>query len=247
MVKIAICDDIYDSINIVEKKLYELSQKIGLSIDTDVYHDGKELADFICQGARYEMIFLDIEMKNENGLTAAFRIREVDHTVLIIYVSSHEEYTKQTFEVDPFRFIKKPIDDQLFAKYFSDAIDKLKSFDECYNYKYNNVYYRIRMSDIVYFKSIKRKVQIYTDYNSQEELVLYKKLNLIEAEIGKRNSVFIRVHQSYLVNYNHIFKMSYDHVTLHNGEILPISEDRRKNVRKQYCLLGDDKHELTLL
>ena len=51
---------------------------------------------------------------------------------------------------------------------------------------------------------------------------------------------FLRIHQSFLVNYRHISKLGYDFVEVDNGKIISISEDRRKKIREQYCLMEDN-------
>ena len=52
-------------------------------------------------------------------------------------------------------------------------------------------------------------------------------------------ATFLRVHQSYLVNYKHIEGLAYDFVIMDNGKRLSISEDRRKLISKEYCAMED--------
>lgn len=55
----------------------------------------------------FDVIFLDIEMGQADGITVARKIRETDKNVLIIYVTSHESYMQESFSVRPFRFFGK--------------------------------------------------------------------------------------------------------------------------------------------
>ena len=89
MINIAICDDDILLTGKVEGALFSFAKENLIDLDVDVYFEGKELANQIVQGKRYDIIFLDIEMKEENGILAAKRIREVDKTVIIIYVTSY--------------------------------------------------------------------------------------------------------------------------------------------------------------
>ena len=57
-------------------------------------------------------------MSGKNGIEAAKSIRRLDRDVLLIYVSSYETYFMQLFEVEPFRFIKKPIKETEFEEAF---------------------------------------------------------------------------------------------------------------------------------
>ena len=74
------------------------------------------------------------------------------------------------------------------------------------------------------------------DYSS---LTLYGKLNEIENSLKSCKVSFLRVHQSFLVNYKHVRGQSYDFVVMDNGMKISISEDRRKNISEQYCSMED--------
>lgn len=50
---------------------------------------------------------------------------------------------------------------------------------------------------------------------------------------------FLRVHQSYLVNYKHVEGQAYDFVVMDNSKKISISEDRRKLIGEQYCSMED--------
>ena len=69
----------------------------------------------------------------------------------------------------------------------------------------------------------------------KRKYTLYGKLKEIELQMKNRKFVFIRIHQSYLVNYKYIKRINLLSVVLHNGMELRISEDRVKDVRKKFC------------
>ena len=68
---------------------------------------------------------------------------------------------------------------------------------------------------------------------------VYGKLNEIEKSLKECKASFLRVHQSYLVNYKHIKGQSYDFVVMDNEKKISISEDRRKMISEQYCSMED--------
>ena len=99
-------------------------------------------------------------MEKQNGVDAARIIRKLDRNVLIIYVTSHESFAKEVFEVSAFRFITKPIDLQIFERYFIDAKKEILGNPKYFQYQYNKVSYRVPVSDIMYFQSDKRVTYI---------------------------------------------------------------------------------------
>ena len=72
----------------------------------------------IRQGACYDLIYLDIEMPMVNGISAAELIRQMEVPALFIYVSSHENYAVEMSVTEPFRFVRKPIDERIFHEFF---------------------------------------------------------------------------------------------------------------------------------
>lgn len=92
MLRIAICDDDSKFTGEIEALVFQESQKLGIRVETEVFSDGKTLLKSIQDGEHYQLIFIDIEMKQVDGITAARHIREIDRTVLLIYVSGYDKY-----------------------------------------------------------------------------------------------------------------------------------------------------------
>lgn len=242
MLRIAICDDDLKFTGELETLVIEESQKLGIRVETEVFSDGKTLLNSVQNGDHYELIFIDIEMKQVDGITAARRIRETDRIVLLIYVSGYDEYLKEIFEVEPFRFLSKPLDHSKFARYFRDSCKRVNETEVFYQYTFNKEIRKMSIKDIVYFESRNRIVNIHLKDGSCEHF--YGKLNNVEKELAESRQYFLRIHQSYLVNYDYVKKMNFFNITIcfMNKELeLKISEDRQKEVRQQLCEIAGGK------
>ena len=79
--KIAVCDDDKMDIARIKKlvKAYDADNNIGFSISE--YESGSELLKVISNGENVDIIFLDINMDEMDGLSVAKRIREIDDDV----------------------------------------------------------------------------------------------------------------------------------------------------------------------
>lgn len=127
MLRIAICDDDMPLTTEVETLLLTISKEKCIQMEIDIYFDGTTLYKGLESGTNYDIIYLDIEMSYMDGIQAAHLIRDLKLPSILIYISSYDTYFKQLFEVEPFRFISKPIDVQLFYKYFMEAYKKINS------------------------------------------------------------------------------------------------------------------------
>lgn len=234
MLEIAICDDEKCDVASIENMLENISINNAVKIDVDVFYDGKTLVDFINKGKRYDIIYLDIEMLNQNGVDAGKAIRRMDNKVIIIYVTSYESFAKEVFEVSAFRFITKPIDFSVFKKYFMDAKNEIFTHPKYFQYQYNRISYRVPIDEILYFQSEKRLTYIVTNSSVNK---CYCKLNDIENSLGNSGVYFYRTHQSFLVNPQYVSMYMYDTMELMDGTVLTVSENRRKSVNKLFCTL----------
>lgn len=234
MLDIAICDDDNSFAGGLEKTLCRMEKTYGLKFEIDVYQDGCSLVKEVMSGKRYDIICMDIQMKEMDGVEAARQIRKLDRVVELIYVTSYDSYMKEVFEVTPSGFIVKPLDQKEFETTFCRVMRTVIGQDAYYRFRYKKEEYKLLIRNILYFTSDLRKTYIVEEGGRYME---YRKLNDISKNLGQENGRFVRIHKSYLVNYRHIVRFSYDTVKLSNGEVLPVSSHRKQEVDEQLAKL----------
>lgn len=232
MLKVAICDDESLIAHQIENNVYDTCIKEGIKVDTEVYCSGSALEKAILTGQNFDLIYLDIQMENGDGITTAKNIRKIDENVLIIFVSSYDRYWMELFQLDVFSFIKKPIDPDSFSKKFLEANQKICGRNAFFVFKYKNREYKILCKDILYFESKGRQVNIFM--RNGDIHIFNEKLSEVEKSLENGKIPFLRIHQSYLVNYILIKSRSKADIILINGTRLPISEERQKEFNRDY-------------
>lgn len=242
MINIAICDDDTATTSHIEELVNNISNIQNIQVSCDVFFDGITLLKHISQGTYYDLIYLDIEMKYMNGIDAATQLRAMNIPSLIIYVSNYEQYLKKLFYTEPFRYLQKPIDKDIFNDFFLAAYNRLNEKAEYFTYNYNKSITKIPLNEICYFESQYRVIHIHTtpakSSNIAFDAKFYGKINDIEKQLFSSNHRFIRIHQSFLVNFDYIRSMNFTSVTMTDGTILQISEERQKKVRALFCAIA---------
>ena len=231
MLTIAICDDEKKICDYIENRTTEFLAKNDLEAEVSVFYDGSELLKK-CENntQRFDIIFLDIKMKTLNGVECAKLLRDIGVNSLIVFITSSAEYVFSGYEVKAFRYILKTDLVNAFSRVFSECLLELKKLDTSFfTVKTSSSVKNIPLSDILYFESNKRLLNIHT---KNEVVSFYEKLDNVENELKEKD--FIRTHQSYLVNAQKIKSVSKDSVLLSNDFSLPVSKSKATKVKEAY-------------
>lgn len=224
MLNIAVCDDERLYIDNLGEIILSFTQQNSMSVNIEKFDDGIEL---ISSGIKFDLVFLDIEMKKSNGIEIAERIREVDSNVPIVYVTSYSDYWRRAYKVHAFDFILKPFNSEEIFKVLSDFIalkktSNVKTVELTTEYgteiqPINEIYYFILLA--------KRKIQIVTiskDYIVRENLTdIFNKLD---------DDCFYITHRSCIVNMNYVQTIKKnDGILMTNGDWVPLAQKKQKD------------------
>lgn len=228
MINIAICDDNAYSCSEIESTLLKYADQNNLNFNIDIFYSSSQLYKFLNTGNKYSIIFLDIEMKNLNGIELGLKIREEleDEITKIIYISNYEQYAMELFDVRPFNFLTKPINQLKLTETLDKLLVVLNIDYNVFHYKKGKIINKIYIKDILYFEGCNKHTKLVT---VKDEILINDSLKDISEKLYKYK--FFYSHRSYLVNYNSIIKFESDKLIVSNGNTIPISQPRRKYVK----------------
>jgi DNA-binding LytR/AlgR family response regulator len=220
MLRAAICDDNPEHRrelqNIVVNVLFEREEHC-----VDMFSDGVQILALIANNAfDYDLILLDIQMPQINGIQVARALRFNKLPAEIIFVTRHDEYVYDGYQYSAFSFLKKPVVTSLFARELNRFLDsRAEHADQFITIQQKGIIQRIDLRRVDYIESSKRKVCVVSGVDSIE---YYAKLSEMEKSVKKHG--LIRIHQSYLVNFNRCKRLLRNSVVLYNGKNIPVSK-----------------------
>jgi len=129
MIKVAIVEDDMACANELKSFLSRYKIDAGCAMEAEYFSTADEFLKSFNAGD-YEMIFLDIEMPGTNGMQAAKLIREKDSEVLLFFVTNLSQYALESYEVQAFNFMVKPITYDNFVLKIERAV-KMVSRSRC--------------------------------------------------------------------------------------------------------------------
>lgn len=219
--KICICDDDLRIHDEIKQLIGEFFSKNDIPDFSD-FSTGEDLLLHYSKGNEFDIIFLDIEMSEINGIETAEEIRKTSPEAIIIFVSSHKNYVFDAFRCEALHFLVKPIDRAEFNDVFNRAMNKYRSARNFMPLQWQNTRMNIKISDIYFVEGYRRHLKIHTTNESFEA-----QGNISSAYEKLREHGFLLIHQGYLVNMQYIKRFNATDVVLENGAMVMMSARRR--------------------
>lgn len=233
MYRIGICDDDKILCSMLEEQLLGISAELSVKFDIEVWYSGESLENDLKKGIGVDLLFLDIELLQKNGIeTGAFIRDEMGDTDMhIVYISAKQGYAMELFKMQPLEFLVKPISAVRLKEVLERSMRRKKRAASCFEYRKGSQVFRIPVNEIFYFMSMDKKILIIKKEGQDE---FYGKLKDMMEQLPPG---FLMIHQSYVIHQEYVSEYSYESIKMMNGDVLSVSKPYRKEVRekiKQY-------------
>ncbi len=233
--KIAICDDEEEFVASLREQVTKILQNSGISFDIESFSSGEELLSYIRKNSvEFDLIFMDIFMKEINGIDAAKDIRLTNDSTAIIFTTSSSQHILAGYEVQALQYLLKPIDGQ--ALEVALDIDLKRRFQNQYFvFKSGGMTVKVPFEEIEYIESMIKSVKLVT---KQSNYVIRTGITEIEHRLPQK--WFCRSHRGFIINLQHISKMSTQNLTTISGTELPIGKTYARNLKRAFLdYIGD--------
>jgi len=226
MIKIAVCDDEINILNELGNKINALFSKDNSVAEVYKTDSPFELLEHLKNNA-VDVLFLDIDMPVLSGMDIAEYILNADLKTLLIFVTSHDSLVYGSFKYHPFGFIRKSYFDEEISSVVESIIEELHKRSYVFTFKTAEGFFRIDLSDILYFESASNYINLHT---AGKNYRFRGTLSAIEQELSAKG--FVRTHKGFLVNQQHIFAIKGDEIQLSNEQLLPIGRTNKESVKR---------------
>lgn len=237
---IAICDD-EEYFCIKEKELVAgFMDCKGYPYRIDIFSSGRELLDSPDLISQYDVIFLDVNMRELDGIETAKEIRKITRETYIVFVTAFITYAPEGYKVDAIRYLLK--DDACLEKAVVECLEtivyKMNYEEQKHVFEFQEGKLEIFFEDILYIESNLHKLIFHLTGNRKTKYTMYAKLDDMDELL--RDAGFCRLHKSYLVNLRYVESIKRYQAELSDGNSLGISKSRYPEAKNAWvCYRGE--------
>ena len=198
MYRIAVVEDDKNFVQELKKYLEQYALEEGQEFEILTFYDGAEILENYTPN--YDLILLDIEMPKVNGMDAAERIREMDETVVLMFITNMAQYAIRGYSVGALDFVMKPITYYTFSMKMKRALKRAQKKElPSVLLNISDGIKKLEVRQIYYVEIQNRQLHYHTD---EGEFVV--RASLQSAEDTLPSEVFSKCNHWYLVNLMHV-------------------------------------------
>lgn len=239
--RLACCDDERQELEKYKKYFEMMMIQSDIDLVVDYYNSGEILLQkYDREKDPYDILILDMEMEGMSGMDVAREVRNRrNRDVLILFLTSYPKYMSQSFQIQAFQYMIKPIAYESFRQ------ELFRSFRYISENETNLLFFNAMNEDLVFHARDviciqKEKGIAMMKITTTDDTILVKgNLNDMEPQLIANH--FIQVNRACFVNMTHIRKFSGKDIMLSNKEMVTMSRRKVTEIKEtftRYAVLG---------
>lgn len=214
-IKIAVCDDSTVDQRYVSDMVDRWAVQREHTVHVDTFISAESFLFHYAEESDYDILLLDIEMGEMDGVSMARQLRRENDAVQIIFITGHSDYISEGYEVEALHYLMKPVREEKLHSVLDRAVEKLAKNEKVLNLESGGEMvcvpvYQIRYADVY---------GNYVTIHAAETVTVKMTLKELERELDER---FYRVGRSYIVNLTRINRVSRTEIKLSDGTAIPL-------------------------
>lgn len=213
--KIAICDDADADRTYVQNMVNRWATEGGYNVQVDTFSSGEQFLFHYPQEGDYDMLLLDIEMGELDGVSMAKRLRQQNDTLQIIFITGYSDYILEGYEVSALHYLMKPVKEEKLWGVLQRAVEKISKNERVLNFEVGGALVRVPMYQIRYAEVFGNYVTIH----GRRDVTVKMTLGELEKQLDDQ---FYRVGRSNIVNLAEINRVTRREIKLQDGTLIPL-------------------------
>ena len=212
---IAICDDSDADRQYVSGLVGRWAAEAGHAVRVTEFTSAENFMFHYAEKCDYDILLLDIEMGDMDGVELAKCLRRENDTVQIVFITGYSDYIAEGYEVAALHYLMKPVKEDKLFSVLDRAVEKLQKNEKVLNLEIGGEMVRIPVYQIRYADVMGNYVTIHAVNDHTVKMTLSE----LEKQLDER---FYRVGRSCIVNLTAINRVTKTEIKLSDSTIIPL-------------------------
>jgi len=232
MLRIAVCDDEQLYLDKTRSILEQYAEAHDIEITTEAFSNPSALLDSIEAGERHDIYLLDIYMPGVSGMSVATELRSKGVRSPIIFLTSSTEHAVEAFGVDATHYLLKPYTQQNFFAAMDKAVQSISAHaEESIVLKVGGAYQNVPVDHILYCEAADNHQRLWM----KDGGTLLIRMTASELyDMLESFGCFHRCGRAYILNLNHVKKVTANSTVLKNCMELPLPHSAVAGLRSAF-------------
>lgn len=213
--RVGICDDSQTDGAYVGSLLSRWAQERGITLRVEQFPSAESFLFRYEEEKRFDLLLLDVEMGQLDGVSLAKEIRRGNQQVQIVFITGYSDYIAEGYEVAALHYLLKPVDGDKLRTVLDRAVDKVRREERVLTLEQGGEMVRIPLGEIRYLEVCRNYVTVH----GREDYTTKATLRGLEEELDGR---FHRLGRSMVVNLEAVRRVTRSQVVLADGSVLPL-------------------------
>ncbi len=217
MLRIAVCDDEKRESDYITALVNEWAEGCGIKTEITVFFSAEEFLFKYEEDKNFDILLLDIQMKEMDGIELAEKIRESDKSVQIVFITGFTDYISRGYDVSALHYLIKPVEKEKLFSVLNKADDNLRKTEKFVLLSVDSESFKVKLKDIIYIEAFGHSCCVACKNRDYE-------VKLPISDIVKMlDESFVKCHRSYVANLRNVSRITKTDVVFDNGKSIPVS------------------------
>lgn len=212
--RIAICDDRQEDREYVRQLTARWSQQRGNQVEMTEFCSAEQFL-FSCPQPDFDLLLLDIEMGEMDGVSLAKQVRRTNELMQIVFITGYSDYITEGYEVAALHYLMKPVKEEKLFVVLDRAVERLHKNTKVLTLETSEEMVRVPLYQV----SALEVQRNYVTVHARQDYTVKKSLSELMEQLDER---FFRVGRSAVVNLNDISRVTRSDIYLTDGRSIPL-------------------------
>lgn len=212
--RIAICDDKQEDREYVQQLTARWAQQRGNQVEMTEFCSAEQFL-FSCPQPDFDLLLLDIEMGEMDGVSLAKQVRRTNELMQIVFITGYSDYITEGYEVAALHYLIKPVKEEKLFAVLDRAVERLHKNTKVLTLETAEEMVRVPLYQV----SALEVQRNYVTVHARQDYTVKKSLSELMEQLDER---FFRVGRSAVVNLNDISRVTRSDIYLTDGRIIPL-------------------------